>query len=669
MHPFMTTLGAIRYTSSTRPLLAGFLLSACTAALAAPAPTAAPDPVKPLIAILQSGASSQKEKADACRELARVGTKEAVAPLAALLPNYSLSHMARYGLETIPDPSVDKALRDAARKLHGRPLVGVIGSIGVRRDPNAVGLLAEKLQSLNPEVAQASARALGKIGNKDAARAIEAALPNAPEADQAVFCEGLICCAEALAAKSDLKQAIAIYDLVLDRDVPHQVRTAALRGAILTRQKDGLPLLLQSMREGDFAVFAACARISQEMPGAQVTLALAGELNTPLTNRLTLLIQTLAYRHDAAAMPALLAIAKDGKIPARLAAIRAIPQIGDPSALPVLLELVCAPDKEISAAAQESLAALQGKQVDDAIMTMLSDTNAASRLMAMDLIARRRMTSATPALLAATESPDQKTHTSAVKKLGELGGPAELPALLDLLAKAKDAEDLEATEQAVSALCLKSADSADCVATLDSRMAAAQPAQKCALVRVLAAVGGTNALKGMRAAVKDPNADVHAAAIRALGGWTSADAAPDLLEQAKAAANPTEKMICLRGYLRLAGQADLPVSQRLAMCRQAGALAQKDDEKKLLLAALGTLPSIEALDLITPYLDEDGTKEEAATAAVDVSEKLLKEKDAAKLATRLAEALDKVASATANADLSKRAKDLRDKANIKAASK
>ena len=103
------------------------------------------DQVKKLVAVLKSDAS-QKEKADACRELARIGTKDAVAPLAALLPDEKLSHMARYGLETIPSSAVDKALREAAGKLQGRLLVGVIGSIGVRRDTKAVKLLAKLLQ-------------------------------------------------------------------------------------------------------------------------------------------------------------------------------------------------------------------------------------------------------------------------------------------------------------------------------------------------------------------------------------------------------------------------------------------------------------------------------------------------------------------------------------------
>ena len=128
------------------------LLAWTSASLAATPPPATAEQVKKLVAVLQSDAN-QKDKADACRELARIGDKAAVAPLAALLPDEKLSHMARYGLETIPSPEVDKALREAAGKLEGMQLVGVIGSIGVRRDTKAVSLLAELLHSPDNAVA------------------------------------------------------------------------------------------------------------------------------------------------------------------------------------------------------------------------------------------------------------------------------------------------------------------------------------------------------------------------------------------------------------------------------------------------------------------------------------------------------------------------------------
>jgi HEAT repeat protein len=625
-----------------------------------PQPTTT-EQVKKLVAVLKSDAP-QKEKADACRELARIGTKDAVAPLAALLTDEQLSHMARYGLETIPDSSVDKVLCEALTKLRGRPLVGVIGSIGVRRDPGGVKALTGLLGDADNDVAQAAARALGSIGGKAAAKALLVALPNVSAANQLAFCEGLLRCSESAVARGDRKEAMGIYDRLRQVSAPQQVRTAALRGAILTRQEDGLPLLSQALHSDDYLLVCAAARTAQEMPGTPVTRLLADELAGLPADRQVLLIQTLAKRGDDAALPALSAAARNGEMPVRLAAIRALAEIGKPAALPALLELLGDAERGIAQAAQESLASLPGKEVDGAIMTLLADGAEARRITALELIVRRRMTSAIPALLEAAGGSDAKMRIAALKKVGELAGPAELPPLLDCLEKAKSPEDLEATEQALSAISLKVAKPDSFVSQVETRLAASQPAQKCALVRVLGAVGGTSALRAVRGAVNDPNVEVHAAAIRVLGGWSSADAATDLLELAKAATNLTDRMICLRGYLALAGHADLPTGQRLAMCRQTATLVQKDDEKKLLLAALGGIASVEALDLIKPYLDDPATKEEASTSVVDVSGKLLQGSDSAKAASKLVEPLDKAAEVTASADLAKRARKLRDQA-------
>src|ERR1035437_6586969 len=102
----------MRYIHPIRLLLAAALVFSCAAASAANAPQpSTADQEKKLIAVLKSDAP-QKEKADACRELARIGTKDAVAPLAALLADEKISPMDRYGLENIPDEEVEKALHE-----------------------------------------------------------------------------------------------------------------------------------------------------------------------------------------------------------------------------------------------------------------------------------------------------------------------------------------------------------------------------------------------------------------------------------------------------------------------------------------------------------------------------------------------------------------------------
>jgi HEAT repeat protein len=197
-------------------LFSGIALQLCSQTVSA----AANEEVDKLISVIKSDAP-HKEKADACRRLAIVGTKDAVAPLAELLADEKLSHMARYALEPIPDPAVDKALRDALGKLKGGPLVGVRG------DATAVAALKEKLLDSDLQISQATAKALGSIGTLDAAKALQDALSVASADNQLAMCEGLFRCAEVLAAKDLQGEAVAIYDRLLSCEVPHQVRGGA----------------------------------------------------------------------------------------------------------------------------------------------------------------------------------------------------------------------------------------------------------------------------------------------------------------------------------------------------------------------------------------------------------------------------------------------------------
>jgi len=202
-----------------------------------PPKASAKDQEAKLIAVLKSDAP-RKAKADACRELGRLGTREAVAPLAALLCDPDLSHMARYGLEPIPDPAVDIALREALDKVTGRLLVGVIGSIGMRHDPKAVPALVKRVSDGDHEVARAAARSLGEIGTLAAAAALEKALPNAPEANRLAICEGLFRCADSLRAQGQQIDAVKIYEQLRTASVPDYVRQGASHAEELLRQRE-----------------------------------------------------------------------------------------------------------------------------------------------------------------------------------------------------------------------------------------------------------------------------------------------------------------------------------------------------------------------------------------------------------------------------------------------
>jgi HEAT repeat protein len=189
-----------------------------------------------LIAVLNSDAP-RKAKADACRELARVGTRVSVAPLAALLCNEELSHMARYGLEPIQDPAVDTALLDTLEKVKGRLLVGVIHSIGVRRDPRAVAPLVKRLDDPDPEVVQAAALALGRIGTLEAVAPLEKALSSTAQANRIAVSEGLFRCADVLRSQGQRKEAQEIYEQLGNAKVPEYVKAGAKHAEQVLQQR------------------------------------------------------------------------------------------------------------------------------------------------------------------------------------------------------------------------------------------------------------------------------------------------------------------------------------------------------------------------------------------------------------------------------------------------
>src|ERR1039457_2146988 len=73
-------------------------------------------------------------KPAACARLKRSGTAQSVPALAALLTDEQLSHSARYALESMQTAKAGQALADALGKTSELTKVGIINSLGYRRE-------------------------------------------------------------------------------------------------------------------------------------------------------------------------------------------------------------------------------------------------------------------------------------------------------------------------------------------------------------------------------------------------------------------------------------------------------------------------------------------------------------------------------------------------------
>jgi hypothetical protein len=135
-----------------------------------------------------------------------------------------------------------------------------------------------------------------------------------------------------------------------------------------------------------------------------------------------------------------------------------------------------------------------------------------------------------------------------------------------------------------------------------------------------------------------------------LCGWKTADAAPDLLKLAQTAPDRAGKTAALRGYISLVRDENLSTAEKLAMCKTATDLIQRNQERKLLLGVLGNVASSEALSVAMAHLDDPATKLEASFAAVAISEKIVGQHP-----KEVKNALEKVQDATNNRNITRRA--------------
>ena len=181
-----------------------------------------------LVAMLKDPRSTEFQKAIACKKLSIVGGKEAVAPMAALLNDPHLACYARFGMEPNPDASVDDAFRAALPKLKGRLQIGVINSIGVRKDAKALDALGKLIDDTDVEVAQSAAASVGMIGGPRAARILQSALGRTKAPLFPVVARAALLCAEGL-MKTNRANGIELYQELSATTMPKPVRLAALR--------------------------------------------------------------------------------------------------------------------------------------------------------------------------------------------------------------------------------------------------------------------------------------------------------------------------------------------------------------------------------------------------------------------------------------------------------
>ncbi len=575
-----------------------------------------------LIRILKTNAPPA-EQALACKQLAIYGTKGAVPALAPLLSDPHLASWARIALEAIPGSAPAAALRSAMGKLQGELLIGVINSLAVRHDSKAVSGLVKKLKDHDPDVASAAAVALGRIGGAKTAATLSQSLAAAPAAVRPAIAEGCVLCAEWFIAQGKPADAVKLYDTVRAADVPKQQMLEATRGAILARQSDGLPLLLEQLRSPDKARFGIGLRTARELPGRAVTEALASEWARTIPDRQSFLLLALADRNDDAVLPAVLAAAGSGPQKLRLTAVGILDRLGNPASVSVLLATATDSDADLAQAALAALARLPGSGVDAGLLARLTSSTGKTRRVLILLAGQRCLDRALPVIVTSSEDADAGVRAAAVQTIGILGDDKQVAGLVRLLQSTRSSE--ESADIKMALLAISGRSGARAVPALLPLTQGSDSAVRIIALQVLASAGGPGALAAVKSAVEDKDETVQDEAVRTLSTWPNnwpedSGVAEPLLSLARSSSKTSRQVLALRGYLQyVQGDKQLKDDEKVAKVTEVVPLLKRPEEKRLAIAAIGGIPTAGALGLLATFAAEPVIAEDACSAIVKLA--------------------------------------------------
>ncbi len=574
------------------------------------------------IAILQSNASPQQKDA-ACARLKRIGTRQSVSALAALLADEQLSHSARYALESMAMPEAGSALAEALGKTAGLTKAGILNSLGNRREAPAVPALVKALADPDAAVNSAAAVALGKIGGPEALRALKASLPGPNATAHAAIVDGLLLCANGLLAAGDRAGAGAVFQQLYESKEKDSVRVAAYAGMIRSAGDRALALVTAGIAGQDSTSQTAALQMARDIQDPAATKALADLLPKSSLAVQIALTGVLSQRGDPAAAPALVPFAKGTDPAVRLPAITALGVLSDASVVPLLANASVAADEAGQKAARQALLDLRRGNVTEALIAQLMSAQPAVQAEVARALAGRADKSAVPRLLELAKSSADAPRKAALRALGMLTDGPHLTSIVQLLIDAKDETARSEVADSLSAICerLQVRHALDAAPILDG-LARAGAEARAALLPVCSVLVDARARTALRAAVANADPRSRVVAIRALCDSRDPELMPDILAIARGSADENLRLLPIRGYVRLATDpenAKLTSSQRAELLKQVLPLARRPEEKRAALAGLATVPDPEALKLVMPFLDDGEVRAEAVLAAVQIA--------------------------------------------------
>ena len=547
-------------------------------------------------------------------QLTFIATDASVPALRSMLGRTETAEQSRFLLERIPGNAANEALRKSLETAKGNAKIGIINSLGRRRDTGSVSALAALIAPNDKGVSEAALAALASIADPAAAKALGAARTKLEAMLREEASEAYAECADHLAQRGDRAAAIKMYRELISPQEGAGVRVRAMAGLVALEGKAAIPAVTAAVHSKDRNEQSAAIAFLNRIPGADSTKVMIAEFPKLTAPAQVRILSALADRGDASAKPLALAALKNNSGDVRAAGFAALAKLGDESNVLTLAEAAAERPGPEQDAARQSLGSLRGSKTDATIIEGIGSKRGKVRAELIVAAGERGIAAAADPIAKSLKDNDPDAQRAALRALRNVGGSAQLPMLLDLLAKASSTSDRREITQTLIAV-VKRSEPAAINQVLSSYHDSSPVESRVSLLEVLGQSSNDSALPVLRNSLTDPNPEIARGAILALSNWENPAPLMDLQAIAKGGKDPVLKTLGLRGYIKLIGlRSPRPASDTVRLLSEALQLSKDPAEKRSVLALLPSYPSEQSLNLAETLLRDESVANEAKVA-------------------------------------------------------
>ncbi len=552
-----------------------------------------------------------KHKAFLISLMQNLGDEAYLSILKPFLTDKSLSDPAARALVQIGGKKAGKMIFEAFSQQKSNPhLIKALGEL--KYSPAGTELM--KL-SANAELKAMAFFALANIAYLPAKNLLESEAPGNP-----TYFSYYIKFAEEL-TKSGKNEGLTICREILlnsQKNYKNQQRLAALDLLVQYGGPNVLSTLFTIIKEDDKKLRVATLNLARKYTESSQIAEWVAFAKNQSPEVQAEIIDMLGQAKATTALPFIEESLVHDSVQVQLAAINALSQIDKNVAQKLIGLLQKSLEKTQLSAIQLALSSQPTSQIWPNAAGKFGQLPPASKILLIDILGQRGVQDAKALIKEALKSTEPTVRIASLKALEKLAGADDLSELTRfLLTRDKSTEKRTATE-AVAASYSQTKDKKMAFQQLSTIYNSANENEKTTLLNVFKRIGDNQSLALIETELNDKA--LKPAAIQALTDWPNEAALASLFRLAKSQEDLTTRVLAIRGALRIIQENPMDKLRKRWLYQDLMEICTRQEEKGMVLAAIGELKSLDALKYVAPYFQNDSLGLEALLAATKAVE-------------------------------------------------